>query len=239
MSEKVFYINDIGSVRFRKNKRSKNVSIAIRPIKGVVVSLPYYLSYKFAVKIVEKKKEWILKNLPKIYEIENKSTVFTEKTTFNTRYRKLVIIKDEIDIVKTKITPDSVIIKYPGMIDVKNSKIQELVKKTLIKILREEAKQYLPERTKELSEKYRFKYNSIFIKNNKTLWGSCSGINNINFNLHLLRLPDHLIDYVIIHELCHTVEKNHGIRFWKLVDSICGDAKKLSKELKNYSIQIY
>ncbi|MCK5169492.1 MAG: M48 family metallopeptidase, partial [Bacteroidales bacterium] len=58
-------------------------------------------------------------------------------------------------------------------------------------------------------------------------------------NLHLLRLPSHLIDYVIIHELCHTVEKNHGPRFWKLLDSILGDAKKISKELKQHSIVFY
>jgi len=54
-----------------------------------------------------------------------------------------------------------------------------------------------------------------------------------------MRLPDHLIDYVIIHELCHTIEKNHGKGFWNLMDTILGDAKSLSKELKNYSTQIY
>ena len=90
-----------------------------------------------------------------------------------------------------------------------------------------------------MAEKHRFKFNAVFIKNNKTLWGSCSSSNNINLNLHLLRLPDHLADYVIIHELCHTVEKNHGVQFWKLMDTILGDAKKLSKELRNYSIQLY
>ena len=105
--------------------------------------------------------------------------------------------------------------------------------------MRIEAEEYLPFRTSQIAEKLGFKYNKIFIKNNKTLWGSCSGKNNINLNLHLIRLPDYLIDYVIIHELCHTVEKNHGVRFWKLMDTILGDAKKLSKELKTYSIQIY
>ena len=239
MPEKIIHIDNIGNVTFRKNKRSKNVSIALRPMKGIVVNLPYFFSYRFAVNIVEKKRTWIINHLPKIEKIENKATTFTENTLFNTRYRKLLIDKNKSDSIKTIITPDSIIVKYPENIDVKNPNIQEIIRTVIIKTLRSEAKEYLPEKTQQLSEKHNFKFNKVFIKNNKTLWGSCSAVNNINLNLHLLRLPDHLADYVIIHELCHTVEKNHGERFWKLMDTILGDAKKLSKELRNYSIQIY
>ena len=76
----------------------------------------------------------------------------------------------------------------------------------------------------------------FFVKNIKTRWGSCSSLNNINLNLHLMRLPDHLIDYVILHELAHTKEKNHGKSFWNLVDSLVMDLKEMKKELKTYSI---
>lgn len=239
MPEKIIHFNDIGRITFRKNKRSRNVSIAIRPLKGVIVTLPYYLSYKYAINIVERKKEWILKQLPKIEHIENKATIFTENTTFNTRYRKLEIRKNYSNNIKSKITPDLITIDYPENIEVKNSAVQEIIKSTIIKALRIEAKEYLPKRTLELADKYSFKFKKVFIKNNKSLWGSCSSVNNINLNLHLLRLPNFLIDYVIIHELCHTVEKNHGKGFWSLMDSILGDSKVISKELKNYSLQIY
>ncbi len=239
MPEKIIHVDNIGNVTFRKNKRSKNVSIAIRPMKGVVVNLPFYLSYRFALNIVEKKQTWILSHLPKIEKIENKATIFTENTSFNTRYKKLLISKDQDDKVKTRITSDLIVIKYPKDTKVTNPKIQEIIKATIIKALRIEAKEYFPKRTLQIAEKHNLKFNKVFIKNAKTLWGSCSAVNNINLNLHLLRLPDHLIDYVIIHELCHTVEKNHGKRFWKLMDTILGDAKKLSKELRSYSTQIY
>jgi hypothetical protein len=239
MPEKTISFVDIGNVTFRKNKRSRNVSIAIRPLKGVIVTLPYYLSYRYAINVVERKRDWILKQLPKIEHIENKVTVFTEDTIFNTRYRKLVIQKKEDINVKTKITPDSIFIDYPENTNIKDPTVQEIIKSTIIKTLRKEAKEYLPDRTKLLAEKYNFNFNKVFIKNNVSLWGSCSSVNNINLNLHLLRLPNFLIDYVIIHELCHTVEKNHGKGFWSLMDSILGNAKTISKELKNYSIQIY
>lgn len=239
MGEKIIYVEGIGNVRFRKNIRSKNVNISLRPQKGVVVTFPPYVNYHYALKIVENKKSWIKKHWPKIQAIENRSTVFTEETYFKTRYRLLKITKNCNNHIKTKLTSNSIEIEYPEEKSIKSEEIQHIIKKTIIKALRHEAKEYLPERVQLLAQKYRFKYQNIYIKNNKTLWGSCSGINNINLNLHLMRLPDYLIDYVIIHELCHTVEKNHGATFWNLMDSILGNAKSLSKELKKYSIGIY
>ena len=239
MQEKIFHVHNVGDVSFRKNKKSKNVRIAIKPVKGVVVTLPYYVSYRYARNVVERKKDWILNHLPKIREIENEASLFTEETEFYTKYRKLFVIPEKISSVKIIINEEEIIFKYPQNINVKSKEIQDLIKQTIIKALRIEAKAYLTRRTSVLANQLNFKYNKVFIKNNKTLWGSCSGRNNINLNLHLMRLPDHLIDYVIIHELCHTVEKNHGIRFWRLMDSILGDAKSFSKELRSFSIQIY
>ena len=77
------------------------------------------------------------------------------------------------------------------------------------------------------------------MRNSKTRWGSCSYENNINLNLHLMRLPNHLIDYVILHELVHTKIKNHSKDFWNLLDVVTGNAKNLDRELKNHHTKIY
>lgn len=239
MPDKIIQVDGIGKVTLKKSHLSKNISIALRPLKGVVVTMPRYVSYKYALKVVEKKQSWILKHLPKIEQVEKKATKFSENTPFNTKYRKLIISKHDNNNVVSKINSNSIQIAYPSNYDVENPKIQEHIKTLLTEALRLEAKEYLPSRTYSLAQKFNFRYNRVFIKNAKTLWGSCSAKNNINLNLHLMRLPDHLIDYIIIHELCHTIEKNHGTPFWKLMDSILGDAKQLSKELRKYSIQLY
>ena len=79
---------------------------------------------------------------------------------------------------------------------------------------------------------YNFKYNRVSIKNQKTKWGSCSSLGNLNFNYKLLHLPQRLFDYVIVHELCHLGQMNHSKDFWQLVEKTFPDYEVLRTELK-------
>ncbi|MGB6012105.1 MAG: M48 family metallopeptidase, partial [Desulfobacterales bacterium] len=76
----------------------------------------------------------------------------------------------------------------------------------------------------------------VFIRNQKTRWGSCSSKDNISLNVKLVRLPETLMDYIILHELVHTRVKNHGKKYYAALDRIVGDRKSLASELKQYSI---
>ena len=96
---------------------------------------------------------------------------------------------------------------------------------------RAEGRKKLVSRLNELSEKHGFRYNKVFLKNQKTRWGSCSAKNNINLNMNLIRLPDEMIDYVLLHELVHTRIKNHTKEFWRELDRLVGDAKAQNKRL--------
>jgi predicted metal-dependent hydrolase len=101
------------------------------------------------------------------------------------------------------------------------------------------ARRRLIDRLDYLALKYGFQYNRVFIKNQKTRWGSCSRKNNINLNVNLVRLPDELIDYTILHELVHTRVKNHGPRFWAHMDRLLGDARKLDRALGEYNLLLF
>ena len=98
------------------------------------------------------------------------------------------------------------------------------------------ARRKLIHRLEELAEWHGFDYNKVFIRNQRTRWGSCSTSNNINLNIKLVLLPDELIDYVILHELLHTRIKNHSREFWAELDRLVGRAKKFAKQLKEYGL---
>ena len=92
-------------------------------------------------------------------------------------------------------------------------------------------------RLEELAKRHNYKYARSSIRNQKTKWGSCSAKNNISLNINLVRLPDELRDYVILHELVHTRFKNHSKKFWSELDKfVGGSAKELSKELRKYRL---
>lgn len=99
--------------------------------------------------------------------------------------------------------------------------LSDKLRYVLIQILREEAKLLLPQKAYFFAEQYGFRFNNITIKHNSTNWGSCSRMGNINLNLNLIRLPEPLCDYVILHELCHLKEPNHGPRFHALLEHLC------------------
>ena len=105
-----------------------------------------------------------------------------------------------------------------------------------IEAMRMAAKRTLPARLAELAEKYSFTYNQVRIKHNVSNWGSCSSKGNINLNLNLMRLPEELRDYVMLHELCHLRYMNHGPEFHALLESLCPGHRKLSAQLKEYKL---
>jgi len=97
------------------------------------------------------------------------------------------------------------------------------------------AKEFLRERLKQFSRLNGFRYNRVFIRNQKTRWGSCSEKNNINLNVKLVNLRSELRDYVILHELVHTKIKSHSRGFWKELDKFTSNkAKQLDKQLNKY-----
>jgi predicted metal-dependent hydrolase len=236
----VINVDSIGEVSFRSDRRCRRLSIRLKPLEGVQVLFPQGYSIKSALEFVSQKRDWILQTRKKMEAREADFTVFDEHTQFRSRAFNLKIEKAERSDVRLFLYNGVLKVQYPGHLPVTNAPIQEAIRYGIEEALRREAKRFLPLRLKELALQFRFSYKSVFVKNLKSRWGSCSSVNNINLNLHLMRLPDHLIDYVLIHELCHTVEKNHGTSFWQLVDKCTqGKSKQLDGEMKQYRTRIY
>lgn len=124
---------------------------------------------------------------------------------------------------------------YPPHTDFGKKGIQEWLQRVRISALRHVAEKRLPARVKELAAAHGFSFGRVSLRDCHTRWGSCSNRGNISLSIYLQLLPEYLSDYVILHELCHTVEMNHGPHFWSLMNKVTGtDARNLRNELKQY-----
>jgi predicted metal-dependent hydrolase len=138
------------------------------------------------------------------------------------------------------IHPGITSVTIPDRVNPEDPQVQEWIKNAVEETWRIEAKAMLPQKVMLWAQRYNFKYQKVTIRNSKTRWGSCSSTGNINLSLHLMRLPEELIDFVILHELTHTVHKNHGPQFHALLDKICGGKEKeLNAQLSTFKMGDY
>jgi len=93
---------------------------------------------------------------------------------------------------------------------------------------------HITKRVEFFNSLYKFRYNKISLRNQTSLWGSCTRAGNLQFNYKLIHLPPAALDYVVVHEICHLQEHNHGPRFWSLVAKVIPDYKKIRRSLHNY-----
>ncbi len=174
---------------------------------------------------------------PELVLFQGEIPVAKKSRVTSTRRRTL---EQTAPIITIRSKGDETVITFPADFPAKPDRESPegvLLSSALQKILRKEAKEVLPRKLEELAGKFGFEYNRLAIKNNLTNWGSCSAKRNINLNLHLVRLPEELIDYVILHELCHLEHMNHGDEFHALLDNLCGGREKeLSRELRKYRL---
>lgn len=107
-----------------------------------------------------------------------------------------------------------------------------------IQTLADLALKVIPEKVKYYARIMNVSYGRITIRNQKTRWGSCSAKGNLNFNCLLMLAPDEVVDYVVVHELCHLIEMNHSKAFWAQVEQVMPDYKKHRKWLKDHGNEI-
>jgi hypothetical protein len=198
---------------------------------SIRVSHPWFVSKKEVERFIINNAEWIEIHKNKISKQKKSFSLNQEIKSFS---HTIKILPTEKGKVRAGIKNEIVVIAIPETDDINSIEIQDYIRKIIIRICRNEAKLYLPQRVKELAIKHNFNYNQVFVKYLKSKWGSCSSAGNINLNLMLMLQPTHLIDYIILHELSHTIEPNHGKKFWDLLDKITdGKAKELNKEMKS------
>jgi predicted metal-dependent hydrolase len=228
MAGKVVQFDKIGVVTFLRNRRSKSVKISVKPDKSVLVSFPYYCTSREVAAFVDKNEQWILQQQKKMELRKNKITI---ESKINTKQHIVTFFQGrELDVLTIK---NEIKITVP---DFDSEDSRRFIEDILTQIYRFEAKKILPQKLAELAMEFGFQYQKVTIRNNKRNWGSCSSKNNISLNLQMMKLPNELIDYILLHELVHTEIKNHGEKFWEKLNNITNNrARELAKEVGRYS----
>lgn len=239
MAVKYYAHPALGEIALKKNKQSKGLRIIIRSSKSITVTFPWYLTYNEAINFVNEKEEWISENLRKL-DNSSKVKLFLPGQPFSTYAHEMLFEKIESGNPYIKVDSTRIIVHYTNEEMLYAPSIQEHIQMAVEKVLRKEALKFLPSKVAFWAEKFTLKYTEISVKKMRTRWGSCSSKGKINLNIHLMRLPEHLIDYVILHELAHTKQHNHGPNFWKLLNDLTsGNAKKFAQEMKKYRTTVY
>lgn len=217
--------------KLRKHRLAKHVKLRATH-QGLEITVPFRFNLKYIPSILEENKSWITKKLSQLPFISKDILPVTIHLhaldqLWHIHYRPLNT--ENLSIKKSL---------AQGIILEGNVSNKELCKNKLRAWLKHQAKSYLISRLHSLSEKTRLPFSKVSIRNQRTLWGSCTVHAAISLNYKLIFLPERLVTYTIIHELCHTEFLNHSSKFWRLVSSHDPHWQQHKKELKRGDIYI-
>lgn len=223
----------VGTIEFVLKPNLRRVTYKVTPTT-VQICAPEFLADK-VFPLSQDKIEWIL-NAKTRLQSEYKPLIIDEFNSFETLTFSVQIQSGAWHKNKMSTHFENCILQilYDSNIDIHSEQSQTMIHNVIKFYMRKEAQRILPARLSSLACEHGFKVNKIKINSARTRWGSCTAKKNINLSFYLLLLPWHLIDFVLIHELCHTKYMDHGIKFKNLMKIYYPNIKDLETEMKIY-----
>ncbi len=213
----------------KENPRSRHIKLKASVKHGLELIVPRRFNQQEIPAILEKSKSWIMKQLAKIQVQLQASDAHALPTQITlTAINQTWSISYLASNTKLQIIPRP----HQELVLTGNIENKTFCKKILLHWLKQQAKIHLSSELRNLSEQMQLPFKGVTIRSQETRWGSCSKEKSINLNFKLLLLPPHLVRYVMIHELCHTVFLNHSTKFWRFVAAFDPQWKEHSRELR-------
>ena len=225
--------DELGRFVIRVNSRARSLVFRTKA-DAIYVSIPPGTPMKEVSKAIEDLRDKLKTSRQKLSR-----PLIDLNYTIDAEFFKLSLVSGRGDrfLAQSKLGITQIV--CPSGSDFSDENLQNWLHKVIEEALRKNAKIILPPMLRKLSEQHKLPYFSVKINSSQGRWGSCSAKKNINLSYFLLLLPSHLIEYVLLHELCHTKEMNHGERFWALLNRFTNEkAHALRNELKHYRTEI-
>lgn len=208
--------------RLKQSQRTRGIRLEIRSETGLTVVVPRKYTRQQVHDMLRQKAGWILKHLSTGKAVQ--MPLFTQEAGHGDR---LFFMGRPIEIaVNTGESATSSAVLHGNKLLVSTGARNRAVPKILEKWYRQQAAMVFKQKADSFKEIMGLRYNTIFIRGQKTRWGSCSPAGNLTLNWKLLMTPEDIIDYVVIHELTHLKHMNHSKKFWALVGHYCPNWKK-------------
>jgi predicted metal-dependent hydrolase len=227
MSQKTVWLPEIGELVLSKRRGTKNIRLSISPTGQTKVGLPAWAPYSVGISFAKSRIDWIKK-----HKLPHSTAVLSNGSPIGKSNRMHYIHDPARSTTATRLAPGA--IKITTNLPFSDPAVQKKSAQAAEKALKKEAQTLLPLRLAALAAKHGFSYKSVHIKKLSSRWGSCSSDKAIALNYFLMQLPWQLIDYVLLHELVHTVHLNHSPSFWADFEKIYPGAKQIRKQMKNY-----
>lgn len=227
MATKKIELAGVGLVTLVKRSGSRSIRLTVTQ-SGVRVSMPKWTPYSTGQAFAKQHADWIVAELAKQTGPRLESGQRIGKM-HNLRFEYV----SEDQSTTSRVTGTEIVVKMRIGESTDSPTVQERAEKAAIRALKREGERLLPPRLAGLATKYNKRYASVNVKRLKRRWGSCDSKQNIALNLFLMELPWEYIDYVLLHELAHTVEMNHGPDFWHELTAMLPRARDISKQLRD------
>lgn len=218
---------DFGKIHFVVRRSVRNITMRVKE-DGLHVTTPPYRSITALLEAIAPFRER-LRNVCS----EVKPKPFDLNFSIEAECFRLKLETSPLKNFTVSMRDETVVIACPAHADFTTDRVQTLVKNAVMRAMRKKAEEYLPPLVQYWSSLFDLPYNKVTISKARSRWGSCSSKRDISLSFYLMLLPAHLMDYVILHELAHTREMNHGSKFWELLNQLTdGKALALRKELR-------
>ena len=219
----------------RRSSRAKRLRLQVNTEEHrIVLTVPRFV-LKFQVdRFLEEKTPWIAKQWAKV-EKQSKLRPKPKYLDGDTFYYfgeplTLQLIPSYLNKPIVRVHDDKMQISVYRYIS--KSEGVKMIKKAIQEFYKNKASETIHDRLEYFNQHYQFHYNRVTFRNQKTRWGSCSGKKNLNFNWRLIMAPIQIIDYVVVHEMCHLKQMNHSKKYWELVAQRIPNYKETRKWLR-------